>query len=145
MLIESEFLFSSSRDAVYAALQDPEILAQALPGTQRLEMVGDNRYEGEMEVSVGPVTAARFDITVELIDLVAPESFTMLVGGKGKAGFVDGRAEVRLEDRAGQCLMLYRADLGVGGRVAAVGQRLLDSVGKSMSKRGLKAVDRMIG
>ncbi|MGI9038767.1 MAG: SRPBCC family protein [Gemmatimonadota bacterium] len=145
MLIESEYLFSADRDTVYEALKDPKILAQALPGTERLDLVGENRYEGEMVVSVGPVTAARFDITVELNDLVPPESFTMLVGGKGKAGFVDGRADVRLEDRGEQCLMIYRADLGVGGRVAAVGQRLLDSVGKSMSQRGLKAVDRMIG
>jgi carbon monoxide dehydrogenase subunit G len=145
VLIESDYLFSADRDTVYLALQDPAILAQALPGTERLELAGANRYEGEMVVSVGPVTAARFDITVELTDLVQPESFTMLVGGKGKAGFVDGRAEVRLEERGSQCLMHYRADLGVGGRVAAVGQRLLDSVGKSMSQRGLKAVDRMIG
>lgn len=144
MLIESEYLFDSPRERVYAALQDPEILAKALPGTERLDLVGDHNYRGEMVVSVGPVTAARFDVSVQLVDLVEPESFTMLVGGKGKAGFVDGRADVRLEDRGAQCLMLYTADLGVGGKVAAVGQRLLDSVGKAMSQRGLKAVDRMI-
>lgn len=144
MIIESEYEFSASRQSVYEALQDPEILAKALPGTRRLDRVGPASYEGEMIVSVGPVTAARFDITVELADLVEPESFTMLVGGRGKAGFVEGRAAVRLEDMGARCLMRYRADLGIGGRVAAVGQRLLDSVGKSMSNRGLKAVDRMI-
>lgn len=129
---------------MYEALQDPDVLARALPGTERLERIEGQRYGGEMVVSVGPVTAARFDISVELADLVRPEGFTMIVGGKGKAGFVDGRANVRLEDRDGRCLMLYRADLQVGGRVAAVGQRLLDAVGKSMSHRGLEAVDRMI-
>ena len=144
MIIESEYEFSAPRKAVYEALQDPDILVKALPGTQRLDRVAPTRYQGEMVVSVGPVTAARFDISVELTDLVEPESFTMLVGGKGKAGFVEGRADVRLEDRDERCLMRYRADLGIGGRVAAVGQRLLDSVGKSMSQRGLKAVDRMI-
>lgn len=144
MVIESEYLFGAPRETVYEALQDPEVLAKALPGTERLELVADHRYEGEMVVSVGPVTAARFDISVELTDLVAPESFTMLVGGKGKAGFVDGRANVRLEDRGDECLMLYRADLDIGGRVAGLGQRLLDSVGSAMSRRGLKAVDGMI-
>jgi len=144
MLIESEFLFSASRERVYEGLQSPEILAKALPGTERLELLEDGRYEGEMVVSVGPVTAARFQVSVELVDLVEPESFTMIVGGKGKLGFVEGRADIRLEDRGEECLMIYRADLGIGGRVASVGQRLLDSVGKAMSQRGLKAVNKML-
>lgn len=144
MLIESEFQFTASREKVYMGLQNPEILAQALPGTERLELLEDGRYEGEMVVSVGPVTAARFQVSVELVDLVEPESFTMIVGGKGKLGFVEGRADIRLEDRGDECLMIYRADLGIGGRVASVGQRLLDSVGKAMSQRGLKAVNKML-
>ena len=144
MLIESEYLFDAPRERVYAALQDPDILARALPGTGTLERVGERDYAGEMAVTVGPVKAARFEMSVQLVDLVEPESFTMLVAGKGRAGFVDGRADIRLEDRGAQCLMVYRADLGIGGRVAGVGQRLLDSVGKAMSQRGLKAVDEMI-
>ena len=144
MIIESEFRFNASRQAVYEGLQDPEILAQALPGTERLELVGECLYTGEMVVSVGPVTAARFDVSVELVDLVEPESFSMIVGGKGKVGFVEGKADVRLEDCGEECLMIYRAELGIGGRVASVGQRLLDSVGKTMSNRGLKAVDKML-
>ena len=144
MIIESEFRFNASRQAVYEGLQDPEILAQALPGTERLELVGECLYTGEMVVSVGPVTAARFDVSVELVDPVEPESFSMIVGGKGKVGFVEGKADVRLEDYGEECLMIYRAELGIGGRVASVGQRLLDSVGKTMSNRGLKAVDKML-
>lgn len=144
MIIESEFLFSASREHVYEALQDPEILAKAFPGTERLELLEDGRYEGEMVMSIGPVTAARFQVSIELVDLVEPESFTMIVGGKGKVGFVEGRAHVRLEDQGEDCLMIYRAELGVGGRVASVGQRLLDSVGKAMSHRGLKAVNKML-
>ncbi len=145
MLIESEYLFGADRDAVWEALQDPEILARALPGTERLERVDGHVYAGEMVVGVGPVTAARFDISVELTNLVPPETFTMIVGGEGRAGFIDGRADVRLEERGARCLMHYRADLQVGGLLAAVGQPLLDTVGKNMSHEGLEAVDRMIG
>lgn len=145
MLIESEYLFNADRDAVWEALQDPDILVRALPGTERLERVEGHVYAGEMVVAVGPVTAARFDISVEMTNLVPPEAFTMIVGGEGRAGFVDGRADVRLEEQGARCLMRYRADLRVGGRVAAVGQRLLDTVGRNMSHRGLEAVDRMIG
>jgi hypothetical protein len=90
------------------------------------------------------VTAARFAVVVELKNKVRPESFDMHVDGKGKAGFVSGIANVVLEDRDGGTVMKYRADLQVGGRVASVGQRLLDSVGKAMSKQGLEAVSRSL-
>lgn len=150
MVIESEYLFGADRETVWEALQDPDILARALPGTERLERVGGHRlgghhYAGEMVVGVGPVTAARFDIAVELTNLVPPEAFTMIVGGEGRAGFVDGRADVQLEERGARCLMRYRADLQVGGRVAAVGRPFLDAIGRAMSHRGLEAVDRMLG
>jgi carbon monoxide dehydrogenase subunit G len=135
MLIESEFKFDAPREALYDSLHDPEILSGALPGTV-LEITTEDRYEGEMEVSVGPVTAARFTVVVELKD--------MHVEGKGKAGFVSGIANVAFDELDGGTLMKYRADLQVGGRVASVGQRLLDSVGKTMSKQGLEAVNRSL-
>ena len=143
MLIESEFTFDAPREVLYDGLHDPEILSGALPGTL-LELTAEDRYEGEMEVSVGPVTAARFTVVVELKDKVRPERFNMHVDGKGKAGFVKGIANVAFEELDGGTLMKYRADLQVGGRVASVGQRLLDSVGKSMSKQGLEAVSRAL-
>ena len=68
----------------------------------------------------------------------------MHVDGKGKAGFVNGIAHVELHESGGGTLMKYRADLQVGGRVASVGQRLLDSVGRAMSKQGLEAVSRSL-
>lgn len=144
MVIQSEYVFTAPREVVYEALQDPEVLVKALPGTERLERVDGHEYAGEMAVSVGPLTAARFDITVELTDLVRPEGFVMVVDGRGKTGFVAGRANVRLEERGERCLMRYRADLEIGGRVAVLGRRLLNAVGASMSHRGLAAVDRMI-
>lgn len=144
MLIESEFTFDAPREAVFDGLQDPDILASALPGTDLLDLTGEDRYEGQMEASVGPVTAARFAVVVELKNKVRPESFDMHVDGKGKAGFVNGVAKVALEERDGGTVMKYRADLQVGGRVASVGQRLLDSVGKAMSKQGLEAVSRSL-
>ncbi len=143
MLIESEFTFDVPREALYDGLHDPEILSGALPGTL-LEMTAEDRYEGEMEVSIGPVTAARFTVVVELKDKVRPERFDMHVDGKGKAGFVKGIANIVFDELDGGTVMKYRADLQVGGRVASVGQRLLDSVGKSISKQGLEAVSRSL-
>lgn len=144
MLIESEFTFDAPRDAVYDGLQDPAILSDALPGAQSLEIAGPDRYEGEMEASVGPVTAARFTVIVELKDKSRPERFEMHVDGRGKAGFVQGVARVALEEVEAGTLMRYRADLQVGGRIAGVGQRLLDSVGRAMSRQGLERVNRSL-
>lgn len=141
MLIESEFTFDAPREAVYDGLLDPEILAGALPGTERLDLTAGDRYEGEMEASVGPVTAARFSVVVELREQVRPERFDMHVDGKGKAGFVKGVAHVEFEEAGAGTLMKYRADLQVGGKVAGVGQRLLDSVGKAMARQGLESVN----
>src|SRR4029077_17305274 len=87
MILEGTFTFSGPRAVGWDLLQDPAVLAKALPGTERLELVGDDRYEGVMKVSVGPVTAAKFDVTVALKDKVAPERFTMQIDGKGGVGF----------------------------------------------------------
>ena len=86
MLIESEFTFDAPREAVFDGLMDPAILAGALPGTDKLDLTGERPVRREMEASVGPVTAARFSVVVELKDKVRPESFAMHVDGKGKAG-----------------------------------------------------------
>jgi carbon monoxide dehydrogenase subunit G len=144
MLIESEFSFDAPPEVVYDGLQNPDVLANALPGSGGLEVTGEDRYEGEMDVSVGPVTAARFTVVVEVKDKVRPERFDMHVDGRGTAGFVTGIARIALEERNEGTLMKYRADLQVGGRIAGVGQRLLDSVGRAMSRQGLEAVNQSL-
>jgi uncharacterized protein len=143
MTLGGTFTFDGPRAAVFALLQDPAVLAKALPGTKRLDRTGEDRFEGVMKVSVGPVTAAEFAVTVELTDKVAPEGFTMLIDGKGAVGFTKGTATVRLEEQAGpKTVMTYTSDVQVGGTIAAVGQRLLESVGRMMSKQALAALNR---
>ena len=66
------------------------MLAKALPGTERLTLAGDDRFEGVMKVSVGPVTAAKFDVVVSLADKVAPEHFTMHDRRQGRGGLHQG-------------------------------------------------------
>ncbi len=143
MTLGGTFTFDGPRAAVFALLQDPAVLAKALPGTKTLERTGEDRFAGVMKVTVGPVTAAEFAVTVELIDKVTPEGFTMLIDGKGAVGFTKGTATIRLEEQAGpRTVMTYTSDVQVGGTIAAVGQRLLESVGKMMSKQALAALNR---
>lgn len=142
MILEGSYTFAGPRDVVFELLQDPDVLAKVLPGAKRLERVAENRFEGEMNVGIGPVSAAAFTVAMTLSDSTPPESFTMQVEGKGAIGFTRGTATVTLEEAEDGTVMTYRADLKVGGKIAGVGQRLLDSVSKTMTKQGLEAMNR---
>jgi carbon monoxide dehydrogenase subunit G len=142
MIVEGTYEFPAPRERVYELLQDPAVLAKALPGTQSLTRTGDGTFEGVMSVGVGPVSAAAFDVRVELIDRVPPERFGMRIDGKGPIGFTRGTANISLSEAGGTTTMQYRADLQVGGRIAGVGQRLLDSASRTMTRQGLEALNR---
>ena len=143
MILTGTFTFDGPRAKVWEILQDPAVLAKALPGTRTLTQVAENRYEGVMKVSVGPMSAAEFAVNVELKDKVAPERFTMHIDGKGGLGFTKGTATIELQEQAGPVtVMTYTSDVQVGGKIAAVGQRLLESVGKMMTKQALESLNR---
>jgi hypothetical protein len=142
MNLSGTFTFEGPRTRVWDILQDPDVLAKALPGTKTLVKAGDDRYQGVMKVSVGPMSAAEFAINVELRDKVAPERFGMLIDGKGAVGFTKGSATIALEEQPGPItVMTYTSDVQIGGKIAAVGQRLLESVGRMMTRQALDALN----
>ena len=143
MTLNGTFTFNGPRQKVWDLLQDPDVLAKALPGTERLTLAGPDRYEGVMKVSVGPMTAAKFDVTVTLGDQLPPERFTMQIDGKGSVGFARGTASVDLREQpGGGTEMQYTSDVQIGGRIASVGQRLIESVSRMMMRQALEALDR---
>ena len=143
MNLNGSFTFNGPRAQVWDLLQDPEVLAKALPGTERLALTTADHYEGVMKVSVGPVTAAKFDVTVALKDKVPPHRMGLQLEGKGAVGFTRGTASVVLEELPdGKTQMEYTSDVQVGGRIASVGQRLLESVSKMMMRQALDALQR---
>lgn len=143
MIVQGEFEFRGPRETVWQLLMDPAVLIKAMPGARTLDRVGENRYEGVMRVGVGPVTAAEWSVQVELHDLQRPESYTMQIDSQGPLGFTRGTARVTLTETGPlTTAMLYRADLQVGGRVAGVGQRLLEQVAKMLTKNGLEALSQ---
>ncbi len=145
MILTGTFTFNGPRAKVWEILQDPAVLAKALPGTKTLTKVGDDRYEGVMKVSVGPMSAAEFAVNVELKDQVPPERFVMHIDGKGGVGFTKGTATIELveiNDQPGPVtVMNYSSDMQIGGTIAAVGQRLLESAGKMMTRQALEALN----
>lgn len=142
MKITGEHSFAAPRPIVWQLLHDPDVLVKAMPGARRLERTGEGVYEGVIKIGVGPVTAAEWSLTVTLSELVQPESYTMSIDSKGALGFTRGVARVELDEREGSTHMSYTADLQVGGRVAGVGQRLLEQVGRMMTKQGLEALGK---
>lgn len=143
MKIEGDYTFDVSRDDVWEALLDPDVLRSALPGCEELKQVGENEYEATLNVRVGPVQG-RFTGSVTLSELNAPESYHMSVSGQGAPGFVKGDGDITLEEQDGSTVMHYTGDAQVGGRLASVGQRLLDSTTKSLTRQGLQSVDNQI-
>ena len=95
-----------------------------------------------MGVGIGPITAAEFELTITLTDLQRPASYTMQIDGKGRFGFTRGTANVELASEGVGTVMRYRADLQVGGKIAGLGQRLLDSVSRMLTRQGLDALNR---
>jgi hypothetical protein len=142
MILDGEFTFRAPRRNVWVLLQDPDVLVKAMPGAQRLVATGDGTYEGHIRIGVGPVTAASWTLTVALHDRQEPASYGMKVESKGPLGFTRGSASVELLDEPGGTRMKYRADMQIGGKVAGIGQRLLDQVARMLTKQGLEALSR---
>ncbi|MCH7550453.1 MAG: carbon monoxide dehydrogenase subunit G, partial [Proteobacteria bacterium] len=98
MELKDEIIIQAPRETVFAALNDPDVLTEAIPGCQALEKISDNEFTATVVIKVGPVKAT-FKGEVILSDIVAPESYTISGGGKaGPAGFAKGSARVRLEE-----------------------------------------------
>ncbi|HYH81235.1 MAG TPA: carbon monoxide dehydrogenase subunit G [Longimicrobium sp.] len=142
MIVDGEFTFRAPRRSVWVLLQDPDVLVKAMPGAQRLIATGDGTYEGTVRIGVGPVTAAQWTLSVALHDREEPRRYMMKVDTKGPLGFTRGSASVELAEDGDATTMRYHADLQIGGKVAGIGQRLLDQVAKQLTRKGLEALSR---
>lgn len=143
MQIQGTHTFKAPRQVVWEALMDPTLLSMALPGGEALEQIGENDYKATMNVRVGPVQG-KFDGKIELTNIEKPDSYHMAVSGQGAPGFLNGGGTVRLEEAGAETLMHYTGEVQVGGKIAGVGQRLIDSTAKSLIRQGLAALDGQI-
>lgn len=133
------------RPVVWRALMDPQVLSRTLPGCERLEATGDGAFAGTLTVQVGPVRG-QFDGTLEMTERVEPERYHMKLAGQGSSGFLTGEGEVRLEEADGGAATVLHYDLEaqVGGRIAGVGQRLLDSSARVIARQGLEGLEKQL-
>lgn len=142
MKLEGDYRFDASVQEVWDALFDPVILAAVMPGCEKLELV-EGHYVGEMKIKVGPVQG-KFTGKVELVDRQEPRSYRMIVDGRGAPGFVKATAAVALEAEGGGTRIRYDADAQVGGKLASVGQRLLEASSRAIVAQSLDGLHENI-
>jgi carbon monoxide dehydrogenase subunit G len=126
------FIVPASRLRAYSLLQDPEILAQCMPGCDHLSRIADDEYEMKMAVSS---VQGLFGGKVRLADQSPPDSFRLLVEGSGRAGFIKGEGLLTLAEVEATTEVTYDGEVQVGGMIAGVGQCLLDITAKLIIKK----------
>ncbi|MCH8202348.1 MAG: carbon monoxide dehydrogenase subunit G [Proteobacteria bacterium] len=133
MKMSGEQLLSEQREAVWAALNDVEVLARCIPGCESLTRAEDDVLVAVATIKVGPVKA-RFRGRITLSDMVPPESYVISGQGQGgAAGFAKGSASVMLEETAEGTRLSYEVTASLGGRLAQLGARLIDATAKKLA------------
>jgi uncharacterized protein len=123
------------------ALNNPEVLKVCIPGCDRIEASGDHEFSMGTALKIGPVSA-KFSGKIMLTDMNPPASYTLNFEGQGGvAGFGKGTAKVTLTPNAEGCELGYSVTAQVGGKIAQLGQRLIDGVAKSLSEEFFKRFD----
>jgi carbon monoxide dehydrogenase subunit G len=133
MELKDEVRIAAPRDKVYAALNDPEILKQCIPGCEELIKHSDTELEAKVLLKIGPVKA-RFGGKVMLDPSHAPERFSLSgEGSGGAAGFAKGGADVELSEEGNETVLRYDAKADIGGKIAQLGSRLVTSTSRKLA------------
>jgi hypothetical protein len=133
MEMTGEYRITASRQTVWDALNDPEILKQCVPGCEEMSRTGDDTFEAKVVAKIGPVRA-KFRGKVTLSDIDPPNGYTITGEGQGgAAGFAKGGATVKLTEDGGETILTYTANATVGGKLAQIGSRLIDATSKKMA------------
>ncbi|UNC13058.1 carbon monoxide dehydrogenase subunit G [Acidiphilium multivorum] len=134
MEMSGERLIAAPREAVWAALNDPEVLKACIQGCESIEKLSDTEMTATVAAKIGPISA-RFNGKVTLADLDPPNAYTISGEGQGGvAGFAKGGAKVQLADAEGGTKLTYQVSAQIGGKMAQLGARLIDSVAKSYAE-----------
>lgn len=130
-----------TQQQAWDALNDPAVLKACIPGCDKVEATGENQYAIAMALKIGPVSA-KFTGKISLTEMNPPASYKLSFDGQGGvAGFGKGSAEVTLTPNEGGCELSYTVHASVGGKVAQLGQRLIDGAAKSMAEDFFKRFD----
>ena len=132
MKLSGSYQINLSKEKVWEALNDPEILKQAIPGCEEFTKNSDTEFTATATNKIGPFNAS-FTGDIELTDLDPPNSYKITGSGNSPVGFASGEATVKLEDNEKGTNLIYEVQANIGGKIAQVGSRLIDMTAKKMA------------
>ncbi|KAB2912637.1 MAG: carbon monoxide dehydrogenase subunit G [Hyphomicrobiaceae bacterium] len=139
MDLTGEYTLAASKESVWAGLNDPDVLKRCIPGCKELEQQSPTRFTATVALKIGPVSAT-FKGSVELQDMNPPNGYRIVGQGSGGiAGFAKGGATVWLTENEGGTVLTYTANAEVGGKLASLGARLIQSTSKKLADQFFSA------
>ena len=132
MKLSGSYQINLSKEKVWEALNNPEILKKAIPGCEEFKKNSDTEFTATATNKIGPFNAS-FIGDIELTDINPPNSYKITGSGNSPVGFASGEATVRLEDHDNGTNLIYEVEANVGGKIAQVGSRLIDMTAKKMA------------
>ena len=143
MKLSGSYQINLEKQKVWEALNDPEILKQAIPGCEEFTKNSDTEFTAKATNKIGPFNAS-FTGDIELNDLNPPNSYKISGSGNSPVGFASGEANVKLEDHQNGTKLTYEVEANVGGKIAQVGSRLIDMTAKKMADIFFKKFSEVI-
>ncbi|MFT4589455.1 MAG: carbon monoxide dehydrogenase subunit G [Candidatus Binatia bacterium] len=139
MKISGSYTFNSDRKKVCAAITDPDVLHKCIDGCEKMVMTKKDQYDVHLKLGVAGLKG-RYIGKIRMTDKKLPDSYTLLVEGKGMPGFVKGKSLITMEEKGKKTELTCDADVQVGGLIAAIGSRLISAVSKKMMASFFKAL-----
>ena len=141
--LEKKYILDISQQNVWEAILDPETLAEILPNCKSLDPIGDNNFDANIEIKIGPIKG-QFKSNLSLFDLDPPNGYKFDVNGDGSKGQMRGAGEIQLSSQDDGTEFIFTATGSVSGIIARVGQRLIEATGKRLMDQGFENFKKRI-
>ena len=143
MRLKGSYRFKAAVDRVWGALMNPQVIARLLPGVERLEPVGDNIYEAEMRLGIGPISG-RYKARITLSEIDPPNHYRIRIQAQGPQGTVDASGTIDLTADDGETILHYEGEAAVTGLLMSIGARLLEPTAQMLVNQGLKNLEAQL-
>ena len=142
--LTATYAITAPPDKVFAAITDPGVLTRCIDGCEKMVLTGEDSYDAHLKIGVAGLKG-NYVGKVQLKDKKPPESYTLIIEGKGGPGFIKGTAWIKLAGSGGQTDLRCEADAQVGGMIAAIGSRLIEATAKKMMDEFFRKFAAQVG
>lgn len=139
MKLDGTVALPADPEKVWTLLMDPVFLAEIMPGCKEMKQTGEDQFTGILEAKVGPI-ASQYTTKFSIREKQPPKSYRLQLDGSGKGGFVRADMLVTLHPGGAETIMSYNGDASIGGTIAKIGQRLVESAAKMIIEKGFKTL-----